>query len=29
VGGDFRVDRDGSGGIRHRNVTGEVSVPRR
>jgi hypothetical protein len=28
VGGDFRVLRDGSGGIRVNGVAGEVDIPR-
>jgi len=27
VGGDFSVDRDGSGGIRFQDVAGRVDVP--
>jgi len=28
VGGDFIVERDSSGGVSHRNVTGAVRVAR-
>jgi len=27
VGGDFTVDHDGSGDIRHQEVAGRVSIP--
>jgi hypothetical protein len=27
IGGDFTVTDDSSGGVKHRNVTGKVSVP--
>jgi len=29
VEGDFTVEHDGSGGIRHRNVKGTVRIPER